>query len=633
MLRSPATTRKSTETNALGRSNPAFKTHAILLLIVWASSICYLGIYLKRGWVPHDEGTLGLSAERVLHGEMPHRDFDDYTGGLTFAHALAFRELGINSTSMRIVLLIFFIAWVPLIYYVASRFSSPYAAAAITLLAVAWSVPNYPAPMPSWYNLFFATAGTAALVRYVEKTARRWLFLAGLCGGISFLAKITAAYFVAAALLFFVFREQSTTADKKHELSARARSYGVFLSLAMGAFIVLLFRMIHKIPGIGELIYFVLPSLALVGLLLAREIDGIAGQNRERFLTLLRMCMPFGLGMAIPIILFLVPYVLTHSVGDLIDGLLAGPARATRFATWTPASPLMMISIIPFGLPIVVGCESQRFGRAVSAIFVASFAFAILIFSRTSSFIYSLGWWSLALATPVLTLVGVVIFLAPRERQNLSPVRQQQVMIIMCVAALCGLVQFPFTAPVYFFFVAPLAILFAAALLASAARPPHFALGALLVFYLLFAVLRVTPGFVYKMALHHPPNPKTQRLTIPRADGLIVEAGEARLYEELIPLVQRHAAGRPIYAAPDCPDVYFLSGLQSPTRHYFEFADDPGGHTERILNLLQDLSVNVVAINKAPRFSGTMSPELLGALELRYPRFEDVGSFQVRWKE
>ena len=185
----------------------------------------------------------------------------------------------------------------------------------------------------------------------------------------------------------------------------------------------------------------------------------------------------------------------------------------------------------------------------------------------------------------------------------------------------------------YFFFVAPLGILFAAALFASAARPSHFALGALLIFYLLFAILRVTPGFVYKMALHHPPNPQTQRLTIARANGLLVEAGEARLYEELIPLVQTHAAGKPIYAAPDCPEVYFLSGLQSPTRHYFEFAEDPRGHTERILDLLQDLSVNVVAINKAPRFSGTMSPELLGALELRYPRFEDIGSFQVRWKE
>src|SRR6266568_1917134 len=148
-------------------SRPA-KTHTVLLLIVMILSIGYVARHLKRGWVPHDEGTLGESAERVLNGELPHRDFDDYTGGLTFLHALAFRELGISSASMRFVLFVFFVPWIPAIYYVASRFCSMYSAAAVTLLAVAWSVPNYPGPMPSWYNLFFAIFGVAAILRYLE---------------------------------------------------------------------------------------------------------------------------------------------------------------------------------------------------------------------------------------------------------------------------------------------------------------------------------------------------------------------------------------------------------------------------------------------------------------------------------
>src|SRR6266436_8967238 len=125
------------------RTKTAIGTHAIVLLIVWAISIGYMATHLKHGWVPHDEGTLGLSAERVLHGELPHRDFDDYTGGLTFVHALAFRALGINSGSMRMVLFAFFVLWVPAVFYVASRFVSIYSAGAVTLVAVAWSVPNY----------------------------------------------------------------------------------------------------------------------------------------------------------------------------------------------------------------------------------------------------------------------------------------------------------------------------------------------------------------------------------------------------------------------------------------------------------------------------------------------------------
>src|SRR6516225_8748469 len=91
----------------------ASRAHWIVFFLVWAVSVGYMASHLKRGWVPHDEGTLGQSAERVLNGQLPHRDFDDYTGGLTFAHALAFREFGISSTSMRLVLFAFFVPWVP----------------------------------------------------------------------------------------------------------------------------------------------------------------------------------------------------------------------------------------------------------------------------------------------------------------------------------------------------------------------------------------------------------------------------------------------------------------------------------------------------------------------------------------
>src|SRR5437667_8405829 len=112
--------------------NPLTRTYAFVFLIVLVFSIGFMATDLKRGWVPHDEGTLGLSAERVLNGQLPHRDFDDYTGGLTFVHALAFRELGINSGSMRVVLFAFFAFWVPAVFFVAFCFCSFFFSAAVT---------------------------------------------------------------------------------------------------------------------------------------------------------------------------------------------------------------------------------------------------------------------------------------------------------------------------------------------------------------------------------------------------------------------------------------------------------------------------------------------------------------------
>src|SRR5271155_4183319 len=82
----------------------------LVLMVVWALSAVYMGTHLKRGWVPHDEGAFAESAQRVLKGELPHRDFDEiYTGGLAYLHALAFRELGTNLASMRYMLFAFFL--------------------------------------------------------------------------------------------------------------------------------------------------------------------------------------------------------------------------------------------------------------------------------------------------------------------------------------------------------------------------------------------------------------------------------------------------------------------------------------------------------------------------------------------
>src|SRR2546427_5614709 len=56
----------------------------LLFILVFLVCAIYMATDLKRSWAPEDEGTLGQSAERVLQGELPQRDFDDvYTGGLS----------------------------------------------------------------------------------------------------------------------------------------------------------------------------------------------------------------------------------------------------------------------------------------------------------------------------------------------------------------------------------------------------------------------------------------------------------------------------------------------------------------------------------------------------------------------
>src|SRR5271169_6320255 len=113
----------------------------LILLVVWVVCGIYSGMYLKRGWIPWDIGAAAQSADRVLHGDLPHVNYTDiYTGGLAFLNAMAFRYLGENFATPRIVLFCFFLGWIPAVYWIASEFAPGWVAGCLTFLAVAWSL-------------------------------------------------------------------------------------------------------------------------------------------------------------------------------------------------------------------------------------------------------------------------------------------------------------------------------------------------------------------------------------------------------------------------------------------------------------------------------------------------------------
>src|SRR5687767_13995952 len=73
-------------------------------LLAWALLVVGLMVLARlafRGWIPHDEGTLGQAATRVLGGEVPHVDFHDTYGGLqAYAHAGVFSLIGESVRSL-----------------------------------------------------------------------------------------------------------------------------------------------------------------------------------------------------------------------------------------------------------------------------------------------------------------------------------------------------------------------------------------------------------------------------------------------------------------------------------------------------------------------------------------------------
>ncbi len=331
----------------------------LVLLLVWLVSAIYVFPFRLRGWIPPDDGVLAQSAEHVLNGEMPHRDFPEiYTGGLSYWNALALRLFGIRLSSLRLVLYLSFLAFVPAVFAIASRFGSPLRAGLITLLAVAWSVPNHFVAIPSWYNLFLATWGALALLRHVETGRSRWLFLAGLLAGVSCLFKVIGAHFIAASLLFLVYRERDLSAPACLTAGKRRVSgYLLFLTAGLALFLAVLFLTVRSHLREMEFVHFVVPAAMICGFLIWREASGDAGFFARRFRVLMRLVLPLAAGALLPILLFLIPFALRGALGDLWQGLVEGTSVHVQFfKEWLP--PLSaLLPAVPY--TVILGAGSS----------------------------------------------------------------------------------------------------------------------------------------------------------------------------------------------------------------------------------------------------------------------------------
>jgi hypothetical protein len=599
-----------------------------MLLAVLALSAAYLAWHLDRGWIPNDDGSLAHAAERMLQGELPHRDFDDiYTGGLAALNALAFRILGTTLLTLRLVLFGAFLAWVPAVFAIARRFVAPLAAGAVTLLAVVWSLPNYPAAMPSWYNLFLATFGVLALLKHLEDGRQRWLVIAGVMGGLSFLVKVIGLYYVAGVLLFLVFQAQEQGRVERGRARQRAIAYAMLMSGALLLLVAALVALVHQLRA-AEVVHFVVPATMIAGLLVRGEWSWTDGTNMMRFQRLMRLVVPFLLGVALPIALFLVPYVRAHAVGDFINGVFILPTK--RLGVTELHLPPIWTALDLLPLAVLAFHARRQLTRRETTLLIAALAL-LLVASRFVLWAY-LGVWSSARnLVPALVVTGVMVLARHRAADEDAPLLRGRTMLLLSVTAMCSLVQFPFATPLYFLYVAPLVVLSALALVRYL-RPASTAVPAgVTAFYLAFALWLVNTSSLYGMGTLYRPYYPVARLT-PGRGGLEVGRIQSIVYNYAVSLLIEHARGGYTWASPDCPEIYFLSGLRNPTRTLFEFFDERAGHTERVLRALEAHGVTAIVLNATPGFSPGISEELADALEQRYPEGERVGNFLVRWQ-
>jgi Dolichyl-phosphate-mannose-protein mannosyltransferase len=582
---------------------------ALVPLLVWVACGVYLASRLAYGWNPHDEGLLAQTALRVLGGELPHRDFDDaYTGGLAMYHAGVFRLLGTSLISLRIALLAAYLVWLPIVYWIARRFGAWGPATFVSAIVAVWSVPNSLSAMPSWYNLFFATAGAAALCRFLESQRRRWLVAAGVAGGLSVLAKVTGLAYVAAGLLVLVWNERGETTT--------SRAYSWFVTASLILFVAVLSRAVARLPGVSPQWHFVVPAATLSAFLLWREWRGPPTGHVGR---LIGTGAWFLVGIAIPIAVFLVPYVLSGSVHALVQGALIAPQRRFEYAQAVPTSLRTVWAVTPWVIALVPWGRPSRATMVVVGAVLAGF----LVAATRGGAAYAALWTSLRHIAPVLVIAGTLAIARGARGGG-------ELWTVLCMTALTGLVQFPYAGSHYFSYFATFPILLMYALVSASSSA---SLGTLVgAFFLGFGLLCTNPGKFLTSGQRIP----ADQLPSVKFDGLVVGATEAHWYEQVVALVQAHSAdGGYVYAAPDLPEIAAFSNRKNPTRIIYDFLDDPRGHDTRVLQTLDEKHVQVIVIvvvSWFPTFSPPIDADLQRALEARYPESESVGPYMVRWR-
>jgi hypothetical protein len=602
----------------------ASKGDRILGVFMLVAALVYLSHFVPRGWIPHDEGMLGQGADYILRGGIPHIDYEEpYTGGLSWLYAALFRISGVDLLHVRWLLFVgaSWATW--LMYAIFRRYLRPTGAALATWVALAWSFPNYFAGLPSWWLLICALACVWAVIRYVETRKWRALIAAGLAVGVAIAIKQTGVYLLVALVLSLLHDGDSNTVSSWLASVERLVRWGAGVSASVIAVLILAPRVFH-----AEGLYLLVPAVACA-MTLFRPVERDAKPSHAR--SPLAQVLVATAVAALPLACLLTPYAARHRLWDFVHGSFFLPRERLAFAS----APMPDVRAIITGVPLLALVFAVPRSGSVSRAAILPpmlWATAILlpIVALWNVLSYQIIWQS---SRAFAALVPVAICWRLASGRIRHPEQRAVLFVSAAMLAWASLNQFPFAAPVYFSYVAPLAVVAAVAAASAESRLERRTLLPWAAMLLLFAVVSSNRAYIESLGAFHAPRRFDSALDLPRAH-LKLGRSEAQEYRRLVLSIdfRLRAGGGPLIAGPDCPEVYFLAGQINPSGTLFEFfSQNPidRGADEDIAAWSRG---EVIVLNHAPHFSVPLSERLTAKLRREFPSGEDIGRFELRWR-
>ena len=627
----------STVRRVCGIVPPPFWTRAdaAVLVAVLGISAALVWPELFRGWAALDDGAMAQVADRVLHGQLPHRDFDDpWTGGWSFVQAGIFRLFG---TSLRMLRIPIFVVWLGSLvcgFRLARRFTTPSVAGVATLAWAVWSLYAWHYPLLNWYYAPLALFAAWGVTRFVESGRRRYVVLAGVMVGLAIIQKITGLFLLAALLLWCA----AHVAHAARDMAAHARGWGyaVFVTGAGAIFVLLVARLVLGLPGEihGSALYLHVLPIAAVVLWLgwsARTAGLAFGEGGRALVALL---LPLAIGVAVPLVPFLLLYVAHGAVSDLIIGVFVRPA-ARLSLIWSPppgrvATAGMMLAPMVLALGVRYAAPARSRVGAVCALVLGTLVGVLAQRDQFTASSAALMVRSLPTLLPFVALWG-----SWRREEEPGPYGSVVFLLIAC-AATAQLLQVPFANLQYALYATPIAVLALVALVASRSATPAPAV-------LLVGAFLMAAGIRHPATTNLAPEPERwARLALPRG-GLLVSPQDSERFQRVAQLMAERPAG-PIHVVGDAPEYAFLLERTPASRVIYDVLADSSAKDERlVLPLLNRAGVRTVLL-QASYLDDSLTARQRQALRRAFPESRQIGRLvfdgrtfrhflEVRWRD
>jgi hypothetical protein len=528
-------------------------------------------------WAP-DDGYYANVAERVLEGEVLHRDVQEiHTGAIVAVNALALSLFGRSLVALRLPLVAGCLAAGVLLAW-AFRRRSPALGLVAAVLPTLLGVLQFVNPSAHWYSLFqfFALAVCAA---EIPRGARGRVALLGFLAGLIVLFRQLSGALAAVGLVAWLLVENRGAPEAPPGSRRLARAVLALATLGLAAYLL-------RIADLSGIALFGLGPMALLLWSLAKTDVG----DRECAKLLGRLA----LGGAAPF----VPLLIYHAVhGSLRPWLSDTLLATTGLLKLDFMGERRLASVVARGLVALGAAGNAR--EVVNALF-----------------------WTL------LPLSGVALAAA----LVLASVRKKALGPLPFLAAFYAVVSLHQQIPVYLFFAvsAPLAGL----LWLAASAGPWAKWGTAAVVAALAAV-----GGAYHAGqpIVRPWNDLVAGRKVGLVDcglprcGLRIPAVEQRVYARAVALIAAETApGEEIFAFPCQAELYFLSGRPNP----FPFWNTAVGVADRerlaaVLARLHEAPPRLVFYNPHDKYNTAASRQIAAAVARSYDRLGRLGPFEV----